>query len=349
MDLSTIKQTPILDVATRLGIQVRGKKAMCFGGHDKKTPSLSFVPNKNIWKCFGCGKGGDAISLVREVLGCDFRAALDWFADKCSVDARQHVSRGARNATRSKATRQLITPKSSPISSREQSEFNSDPEVYSWLMSACGAVTQTRGAEYLECHGIPLDVASRFGVRELCDPGRVFRRMVERWGTERTFRSGLAWGEGNTPERLIWTSYTILFPFPLNTAIGYIQGRRFTGQPKYLNPRGIPKPLYNVDRLDSLSPGAVVHLCEGVPDAIALEAHGLTAVAVLGASSFRAEWVELFMRLDVVLMPDGDSGGETFRRTISSFFMDRGKTVRSVQLPSGKDVADVLGELRRSK
>ena len=119
-------------------------------------------------------------------------------------------------------------------------------------MSECGAVTQTRGAEYLECHGIPLNVASRFGVRELGDPGRVFRRMVERWGKERAFRSGLAWGEGRTPERLIWTSYTILFPFPLNTAIGYIQGRRFTGEPKYLNPRGVSKPLYNVDRLDGV-------------------------------------------------------------------------------------------------
>lgn len=349
MDLSTIKQIPILDVATRLGIQVRGKKAMCFGGHDKKTPSLSFVPNKNIWKCFGCGKGGDAISLVREVLGCDFRAALDWFADKCSVDARQHVSKHPQNATRYRATRQLNTTTSPSVSSREESVFTSDPEIYSWLMSECGTVTKSCGVGYLECHGIPLDVASRFGVRELCDPGRVFSRMVERWGAKRAFRSGLAWGEGGTPERLIWTSYAILFPFPLNSAVEYIQGRRFTGEPKFLNPRGISKPLYNIGRLSSLSPGAVVHLCEGAPDAIALEAQGLAAVAVLGASSFRAEWVELFMKLDVVLMPDGDSGGETFRRTISSLFMDRGKTVRSVQLPSGKDVADVLGEIRRSK
>lgn len=349
MDLSLIKQLPILDVATRLGIQVRGKKAMCFGGHDKSTPSLSFVPNKNIWKCFGCGKGGDAISLVMDVLGCDFRAALDWLADKCSVDARHNVSRRPRIATRYGDTRQLITPKSSPLSSREQSEFSSDPELYSWLMSECGAVTKTGGVQYLESHGIPLDVASRFGIKELCDPGRVFRRMIERWGAERAFRSGLAWGKGGIPECLIWTSYAILFPFHLNTAVEYIQGRRFSGDPKYLNPQGISKPLYNVDRFSSLSPGAVIHLCEGVPDAIALEAQGLAAVAVLGATSFRAEWVQLFMRLDVVLMPDGDSGGETFRRTISGLFIDRGKTVRTVQLPSGKDVADVLGELRRSK
>ena len=40
-DLSPIKQIPIIEVAKRLGIQVRGTKAMCFSGHDKASPSLS--------------------------------------------------------------------------------------------------------------------------------------------------------------------------------------------------------------------------------------------------------------------------------------------------------------------
>jgi DNA primase len=348
-DLSPIRQIAILDVAGRLGIQVRGRKAMCFGGHDKRTPSLCFVPSKSIWKCFGCGKGGDAISLVMEVLGCDFSTALGWFAREFCADVRQHDSRRPRTAIGYGTKRQGVAPNLAPIKKHEQSEFATDPEVYEWLMGKCGVVSQIRGLEYLKSHGIPLDVANEFGIRELCDPARALRRMVERWGAGRVFHSGLAWGEGGTPERLIWTSYAILFPFNLSAGVGYIQGRVFKGEPKYLNPRGICKPLYNVDRLAALSPGAVVHICEGVPDAIALEARGLAAVAVLGASSFRAEWVELFMRLDVVLMPDGDRGGETFHQTVSGLFRDRGKAVRSVRLPVGKDVADVLAEMRGRK
>lgn len=348
MDLSAIKQIPILDVATQLGIQIRGKKAMCFGGHDKNTPSLSFVPNKNIWKCFGCGKGGDTINLVEEVLGCDFRTTLDWFTAKYNVEAKKH-----ENSVRRKAfSRDAVPLSASRLSSspsHEQRQFSSDPELYSWLMGECGEVKHPSGTEYLESHGISKDVAKRFGVRELCKPRLVFRKLIERWGAKRTFSSGLAWGETGTPERLIWTSYAILFPFSLHSDIGYIQGRRFTGEPKYLNPRGISKPLYNIDRLSSLSAGAVVHICEGVPDALALETQGLAAVAVLGATSFRKEWVKLFMRLDVVLMPDGDRGGETFSRTISGLFLDHGKTVTAVQLPPGMDVADVLGQIRRTK
>jgi DNA primase len=96
-----------------------------------------------------------------------------------------------------------------------------------------------------------------------------------------------------------------------------------------------------------LSTGAVVHICEGVPDTIALEAQGLPAVGVLGASSFRSDWVDMFMRFDVVLLPDGDSGGETFRQVTAELFAERGKAVRSVSLPKGLDVAEMIAKMGR--
>src|SRR5689334_17614380 len=80
MDLETIKRIPILEIARRLGIETRGNKAMCFGQHDKQTPSLSFHVGRNYWHCFGsCGKGGDGVALVQAVLDLDFKQTLDWF------------------------------------------------------------------------------------------------------------------------------------------------------------------------------------------------------------------------------------------------------------------------------
>jgi DNA primase len=348
-DMLPIKQIPILDVAGRLGIQFRGKKAMCFGGHDKRTPSLSLMPSRNSWKCYGCGKSGDALQLVMEVLGCDFRESLDWFAREYTVDVRQGGSRRQDAARRLGNKGQRIAPKILQVSQRDECEFTADSDVYGWLIDKCGEMAQVHGLEFMRNHGIPLDLANRFGVRELRDPKRAFRRMIERWGAKRVFRSGLAWGEEGKPECLIWTSYAVLFPFYVRSQVKYIQGRLFRGDPKYLNPRGVAKPLYNIQRLDTLSSGAIVHICEGVPDALALEGQGLAAVAVLGASSFRAEWVDLFMKFDVVLMPDGDSGGETFLRTISGLFMARGKAVRTVRLPDGKDVADVVAKMARDE
>ena len=94
-DLDEIKRLPIRGVAKRLGIKVlSGSRAMCFGRHDKLTPSLSFHVRKNYWHCFGCGLGGSTIDLVMRVLGCDFKTALSWFANEYAMQPLR--SRGGR-------------------------------------------------------------------------------------------------------------------------------------------------------------------------------------------------------------------------------------------------------------
>lgn len=340
--LGPIKEISILEVARRLSIEVKGKKAICFGGHDTD-PSLSFVPAKNIWKCFGCDKKGDAITLVMEVLRCDFKEALNWFVLEFGVAVlkEQDIQRpGCRTFAKKRPCR------TAPVQARPSAandDFREDPQIYRWLIDMCGEVAEAKGTEYLRRHGIPLQVANRFRVRELRNPSRAFTRLVKEWGVARVLHSGLAWGDA-VPDKLIWGSYTLLFPFLQDGDVVYVQGRPLIGRSKFLGLRGVPKPLYNADCLASLDAGTCVHLCEGVPDALALEAKGLHALAVLGASSFRPEWVGRLFRYDVVVVPDGDSGGETFLRTVSEAFRKQGKAVRAVQMPKGRDAADVLGE-----
>lgn len=58
----------IVKVAELYGLKLnRAYKCVC-PFHKEKTASLSISPQKQIWKCFGCGKGGDSISLVSELL-----------------------------------------------------------------------------------------------------------------------------------------------------------------------------------------------------------------------------------------------------------------------------------------
>ena len=40
--------------------------------HTEKTPSFSVSPSRNIYKCFGCGKGGDSIRFIMELEPCTF-------------------------------------------------------------------------------------------------------------------------------------------------------------------------------------------------------------------------------------------------------------------------------------
>jgi DNA primase len=345
-DLSPLKQISIIEVAKRLGIQVRGTKAMCFMGHDKASPSLSFLKTRNTWRCFGaCGKHGDSITLVMEKEGLDFKSALEWFARNFAVDVTRQFRGQSRRGRVVRAKKPVVVQTATP----EQQEFSSDPELYGWLIGKCASVSSSVGVNYLLMHGISQECAMRFNVRELRDPARAFRKLVEEWGGPRVYRSGVAWGKDAHPERLVWSSHAMLFPFYEQGVVTYIQARMFEGEPKFLNPRGVTKPMFNADSLQKLKPGQLVHLCEGVPDAIAVESHGLAAIGILGATSFRADWVDRFLKFKVVVLGDGDAAGAKFAKDISTFFMERGKAVQCKPLPKGKDVADVLAQTRRSK
>jgi DNA primase len=345
-DLSPLKQIPIIEVAKRLGIQVRGTKAMCFMGHDKASPSLSFLKSRNTWRCFGaCGKHGDNITLVMQKEGLDFKSALEWFARNFAVDVTRRFHGPARRGRVVRAKKAVVVQTAIP----EQNEFTADPELYEWLVGKCATVSSPAGVNYLNTHGISQECAMRFNIRELRDPARAFRKLVEEWGGQRVYRSGIAWGKDAHPERLVWSSHALLFPFYERGVVTYIQARMFEGEPKFLNPRGVAKPMFNAERLQKLKPGQSIHLCEGVPDAIAVESHGLAAVGILGATSFRADWVDRFLKFKVVVLGDGDAAGAKFAKDISTFFMERGKAVQCKPLPKGKDVADVLAQARGSK
>lgn len=66
--------------------------------HTEKTPSFSVSPEKQIFKCFGCGKGGNAIHFLQEYEGLSFREALEMLATEAGVD----LSSYRRSATSGK-------------------------------------------------------------------------------------------------------------------------------------------------------------------------------------------------------------------------------------------------------
>ena len=57
--------------------------------HGEKTPSFNVNPARNIFKCFGCGKGGDAISFLREHENLSYIDALKWLARKYNIEIQE--------------------------------------------------------------------------------------------------------------------------------------------------------------------------------------------------------------------------------------------------------------------
>lgn len=339
MDLQPIKKIPIIQLAQALDIQVRGTKAMCFNGHDKKTPSLTFYENTNSWKCFGsCDQGGDNIELVMKVLDIDFKSAIKWFESYgISIDSKTSYTK---------------TPlkKTNRVQIKQENELlhKPDTELMEWFISRCGNVSEEIGLNYLKSHGINIKTANRYLVKELKNSETAKNALIKKWGLERALKSGLI----NKSERgsyyLIWFKYSILFPFIEEERITYIQGRLFGAKAKYINPKNFPKPLYNKDKLTSLKNGEVIHICEGIPDALALESYGHNATAVLGATSFKSEWSQLFKMLNVIISPDGDEGGKTFSKKVTKILNEHGISVRTLIVGENKDVSDVIAEMGKN-
>lgn len=57
----------------------------CCPFHNEKSPSFSVNPSKGFFKCFGCGKGGDAVTFVMEIEGAPFPEAVKTVAEKCGI------------------------------------------------------------------------------------------------------------------------------------------------------------------------------------------------------------------------------------------------------------------------
>lgn len=87
-DIETIKQAfPIVDtIGTYVKLVPRGKylKAPC-PFHNERTPSFVVTPERGMYHCFGCGKGGDVISFIQEIEGLSFYDALTFLADKAGI------------------------------------------------------------------------------------------------------------------------------------------------------------------------------------------------------------------------------------------------------------------------
>jgi DNA primase len=59
--------------------------------HNEKSPSFNVNPTRNIFKCFGCGKGGDAVTFLMEHEHFSYPDALRWLARKYNVEIQEIV------------------------------------------------------------------------------------------------------------------------------------------------------------------------------------------------------------------------------------------------------------------
>ena len=63
----------------------------CCPFHQEKTPSFIVSPSKGVFKCFGCGKGGNAVTFIMEHEGVSYPEALRMVAKRYGIEVEEHA------------------------------------------------------------------------------------------------------------------------------------------------------------------------------------------------------------------------------------------------------------------
>ena len=73
-------------------VQLKKRGSNYFGlspWSNEKTPSFTVSPSKNIYKCFGCGQGGDSVQFLKEHESLSYPEAIRWLAKKYGIQLEE--------------------------------------------------------------------------------------------------------------------------------------------------------------------------------------------------------------------------------------------------------------------
>lgn len=301
--------------------------------HEERTPSFSVNPVEKLYYCFGCGKGGDVVSFVRETENLDFVGAIEWLAERFRVTLEYEESSPRQEADRRRRERLYL------LLEQTTSYF----ERLLWDTDAGEPVL-----EYLAGRGLGETVAKEF--RLGLAPGRgLAEKARERGFSQDELRAaGLTTVRGADyfPRRLM---------FPLCDARGRVvgfQARKLSEDDplkgKYVNsPEGdlfhkgsILYGLHLARGAISKQDHAVV--VEGNTDVIALRQAGFEpVVASMGTALTERQLRELGrVTRKIYLCFDADKAGQEATLRGMELAAAQGFDVEVVTLPPKQDPAD---------
>ena len=306
----------------------------CCPFHHEKSPSFHINSSTGLWKCFGCGEGGNLFSYVMRRETLDFPDSVRFLADRAGIELSEE--RGARRGPKRNRLIECLTEASSFYSTMLLRGRGEGPD-------ACRA--------YLAGRGFGSAVCRRWGIGFAPGRGMLVAHLRSRGFTAQEMEAAdLALSRGGRLQDRFFAR--AMFPICDEQGRVIAFGGRVIddGKPKYLNTKETPvfhkgKHLFAFHRAkETIAARGVAVVCEGYTDVIALHEAGYTnAVAALG-TSFSIDHVRTLARFAkrIVCMFDGDAAGQRAAERAIQFIDKSDADLRCVVLPDGQDPAEFL-------
>ena len=300
--------------------------------HNEKTPSFNVRGDRGSFYCFGCQKGGNAITFLMELENLTFPEAARSLAQEVGIEIAE-----TRGGDRGVSERLVAANTAAQACYRAELQTPGNP-----------------GADYLAERGIDAEVCETFGLGFAPDRWDTLVQALRK--RKIPAQDGVA--AGLLAERDSGGHYDRLrgrVTFPIHDVRGRVIG--FGGravlpdqEPKYLNSPETPifhkrEAFYGFPgALEAMRRNGRAVVVEGYFDRIALHRAGVAeSVATCGTALTDAHAKNLQRRTrDVVLLFDGDEAGQKAVLRALEVMLPHGLRVRAVSLPDGEDPDDFL-------
>lgn len=300
--------------------------------HSEKTPSFSVSPSKSIFKCFGCGVGGDVITFVMKRENLSFPEAVEFLADKYNV--RLEVYKDENKEAREKRNRLYEINREAGLHFLKNYEASQKTQLYLKNRMLSDKTIRSYGIGYSKDSWTDLyDHLTKMGYREdeLLELNLISKSK-----------------NGNYIDRF---RDRVMFPIinRNNRIIGF--GARAFGdaKPKYLNSRETPifhkgSNVFNINIISRESSRERIILVEGYMDVISLYNSGINySVASLGTSLTidQANIIKKMAR-DIYICYDSDSAGINATSRAIDIFLQAAVKPKIIELEGGLDPDDFI-------
>lgn len=311
--------------------------------HTEKTGSFTVSPSKSLYKCFGCGKAGNAIGFVMEIEQCGFAEAIKQVAKKYHIEVQEKE----------------LTAEEQQRQDDRESMFVVNEFANKWFQEQLWETDEGKaiGLSYFRQRGLRDDIIRKFQLGYSPEKGNPLAAALKKKGfvekyivndVDSKLGTGLC---GKAEDGRIYDRFRDRVMFPIHTVSGKpvaFAGRILKKKDnvgKYVNsPDSIiyskTNELYGI----YLAKSAIVreNLCyivEGQMDVISMHQAGIENVVANGGTALTKPQIKLIQRFtsNIIELYDGDAAGIHAALRGIDMFLEAGFNVKIVLLPEGED------------
>lgn len=306
--------------------------------HNEKTPSFTVSPAKNIYKCFGCGKGGNPVNFLMEHESYTYVEALRALAERYNIKLPEEKVEDPGEEYKKASERESIL-----IALKFAGEYYSD------LLNN-DEEGKTLGMSYFEERGFRPETIQKFGLGYTKNEWNHFHSHAQKAGYQDEFlqKAGLI---NTNSQGTIYDTFRGRVMFSIHSLSGKIvafAGRILEKDPKVAKYVNSPETeVYHKSEIlyglffarQAIRLQDECFLVEGYTDVITLHQAGIENVVASSGTSLTEKQIKLVKRFteNITVLYDGDAAGLKASLRGIDMILEAGLNVRVVVFPDGED------------